>query len=198
ARAALAAADDASARRAVAPVRETPTPVARPIEPAPAETPVPRSAPEPMRAAVAAPVVREAASIATPALRSLDAEQWLDLVADLPLRGPVRELAASAAFVALDGAVLRLALPESDEHLKAPIMVHQLCEALAGPLGAAPQIRFEVAAAHVATTLHERNARERDARQSNAEDRFLSDPDVQRLMSQQGAKLVPDSIRPYE
>ena len=162
------------------------------------ETPLQRSAPEPVPAPPPAAPAREPAIAAAKSLRSLDAEQWLDLVADLPLRGPVRELAASAAFVALDGAVLRLALPESDEHLKAPIMVHQLCEALAGPLGGTPQIRFEVAAAAIAPTLHERNARERDARQSNAQDSFLSDPDVQRLMSQHGAKLVPDSIRPYE
>ncbi len=170
-----------------------------------AAPPPARPAPEPVRTAPpvdvppVAPPRDEAPPPAVAAkLRTLDAHQWLDLVADLPLRGPVRELAASAAFVALDGAVLRLALPEADEHLKAPIMVHQLCEALAGPLGGAPQIRFETAAASETVTLHERNARERDARQSNAETSFMSDPDVQRLMSQQGAKLVPDSIRPFE
>ncbi|TDK32867.1 DNA polymerase III subunit gamma/tau [Luteimonas terrae] len=198
ARAALAAADVAPAPRAAAPVRDVATPsIPRPA-PVEREAPVQPSAPEPVPAPPPAAPARTPVVAAATTLRSLDAEQWLDLVADLPLRGPVRELAASAAFVALDGAVLRLALPESDEHLKAPIMVHQLCEALAGPLGGAPQIRFEAAAANVATTLHERNARERDARQSNAQDSFLSDPDVQRLMSQQGAKLVPDSIRPYE
>ncbi|KPN20121.1 DNA polymerase III subunit gamma/tau [Xanthomonas sp. Mitacek01] len=201
ARAALAAADIAPAPRAAAPVRDVATP-STPSTPRPApverEAPVQPSTPEPVPAPPPAAPMREPVVAGTKSLRSLDAEQWLDLVADLPLRGPVRELAASAAFVALDGAVLRLALPESDEHLKAPIMVHQLCEALTGPLGGAPQIRFEAAAANVATTLHERNARERDARQSNAQDSFLSDPDVQRLMSQQGAKLVPDSIRPYE
>ena len=31
-----------------------------------------------------------------------------------------------------------------------------------------------------------------------AEQAFLSDPQVQRLMRQQGASLVPDSIRPYD
>ena len=151
---------------------------------------MPRRAP----AAVAEPVPALPSRTTT----ALDADRWLDLVADLPLRGPVRELAASAAFVDFDGAVLRLALPESDEHLKAPIMVHQLADALTATLGRAPQIRFEAAPASAAPTLHERNARERGTRQSSAEQNFLSDPDVQRLMSQQGAKLVPDSIRPYD
>ncbi|MDR7192739.1 DNA polymerase III subunit gamma/tau [Luteimonas terrae] len=200
ARAALAAQvapESASVRTAAPPqpVQQTPTPPRAVVE-----TPPARPAPQPVRTAPVADTqpVEAPPPVAAATLRTLDAHQWLDLVAELPLRGPVRELAASAAFVALDGAVLRLALPEADEHLKAPIMVHQLCEALAGPLGGAPQIRFETAVASETVTLHERNARERDARQSNAENSFMSDPDVQRLMSQQGAKLVPDSIRPFE
>ncbi len=155
-----------------------------------ADIEIPRRAAVATRAAPAPPTAGR--------IGALDADRWLDLVADLPLRGPVRELAASAAFVGFDDGVLRLALPESDEHLKAPIMVHQLADALASPLGHAPQIRFEAAPASAAPTLHERNARERETRQSSAEQNFLSDPDVQRLMSQQGAKLVPDSIRPYD
>ncbi|ASR44192.1 DNA polymerase III subunit gamma/tau [Xanthomonas citri pv. mangiferaeindicae] len=168
-------------------------PPAAPAAPVPEPSPAPRAEPP----AAPAPRAEPAPQAAKPSM-TLDADGWLDLVADLPLRGPVRELAASAAFVALDGDVLKLALPESDEHLKAPIMVHQLASALAGPLGATPQIRFETAAARTAPTLHERNAQQRDALQAAAEQNFLSDPDVQRLMSQQGARVVPDSIRPYD
>ena len=93
--------------------------------------------------------------------------------------------------------MLRLSLPASDDHLKAPFLVSQLAAALAAPFGAQPQIRFEAAQAAV-ETLHDRTERQRDARQASAENAFLADPDVQRLMSQHGAKLVPDSIRPYE
>lgn len=128
----------------------------------------------------------------------IDAAAWPDLVAGLPLRGPAKELAAHAAFVACVDNVLRLALPASDDHLKAPFLVQQLADALAKCWGIAPQIRFEAAQSEAAETLHARNSRQRDARQNAAENAFLSDPDVQRLMSQQGAKLVPDSIRPYE
>ncbi|MBB3343994.1 DNA polymerase III subunit gamma/tau [Luteimonas sp. RC10] len=221
--AARAALGDAAAPppRAAAPAPEAAT-LARPVPRAPADavpmaaagqgidmprkaapTPPPAPVPEPTPATRAeppaspAPRAEPAPSAAKPSM-TLDADGWLDLVADLPLRGPVRELAASAAFVRLEGEVLTLALPESDEHLKAPIMVHQLASALAGPLGATPQIRFETAAARTAPTLHERNAQQRDALQAAAEQNFLSDPDVQRLMSQQGARLVPDSIRPYD
>jgi len=129
----------------------------------------------------------------------LDASTWPDFVAALELRGPVRELAASSAFVAHGDGVLRLSLPESDEHLRAPFLVQQLADALGDRWGAPPQIRFEAApAGSVGETLHARNERERDERQGAAESTFLNDPDVQRLMQRHGARLVPDSIRPIQ
>ncbi|QDW67406.1 DNA polymerase III subunit gamma/tau [Luteimonas granuli] len=127
----------------------------------------------------------------------LDAASWPDLVAGLDLRGPVRELAASSAFVACDDGVLRLSLPESDDHLRAPFLVQQLAEALGARWGTAPQVRFEAAATAAGETLHARNERERDARQGAAEAVFHNDPHVQRLM-EQGARVVPDSIRPIQ
>jgi DNA polymerase-3 subunit gamma/tau len=129
---------------------------------------------------------------------SLDADGWVDLVASLGLRGPVRELASHASFLGWADGVLRLSLPASDDHLKAPFLVSQLAGALAPALGGSPQVRFEDGAKAAGETLHERKERERDARQAEAESAFLSDPDVQRLMRQHGAKLVPDSIRPFD
>ena len=178
-------------------------------KPAPSRTPPPRS-PSPPAAAVPG-AVREPeppakkASVDPPHTAvagstipvDIDAARWLDLVAALDLRGPVKELAAHAGFVSWADGMLRLSLPASDDHLKAPFLVSQLAAALAAPFGAQPQIRFEAAQAAV-ETLHDRTERQRDARQASAENAFLADPDVQRLMSQHGAKLVPDSIRPYE
>lgn len=113
------------------------------------------------------------------------------------MRGPARELAAHSAFIAYADGVLRLALPDAEEHLKAPFLVQQLSAALAPRFGGAPELRFESAAPST-DTLHARHTRQRDDRQSAAESAFMGDPDVQRLMSQQGAKLVPDSIRPFD
>ena len=47
-------------------------------------------------------------------------------------------------------------------------------------------------------TLKERSHRQRDERQTVAEETFMNHPDVRQLMQQHGARLVPDSIRPYE
>ncbi len=168
----------------------------------PSAAPPPRErAPEPPRPPAAPPPAEPMRAQAAPSPAGaveLDAGRWLDLVAGIALRGPVRELAAHASFVAWHDGVLRLSLPASDDHLKAPFLVSQLAEALAPALGAAPQVRFDAGAATTGETLHERNERRRDERQSAAENAFLSDPNVQRLMRQQGAKLVPDSIRPFD
>ena len=85
----------------------------------------------------------------------------------------------------------------TDEHLGGPAIVKIVAEALAAALGAVPQIRFE-AADRPAESLRDRNERARDQRQSLAEDTFLGDPDVQRLISQRGARIVADSIRPFD
>ena len=209
ARAALAAEmapSRAEARRAPAPAAEAHAPSPSPM---PQADPPPRAVAsvEPARPApVAAAAEPAPAAMAQPAVArpraapasSLDAAGWVDLVAGLSLRGPVRELAAHASFLDWDGGVLRLSLPASDDHLKAPFLVSQLANALAPRLGATPQIRIDEAAAVVGETLHARTARERDERQAAAENAFLSDPQVQRLMQEQGARLVPDSIRPFD
>jgi len=127
----------------------------------------------------------------------VNAATWPDFVAGLELRGPVRELAASSAFIAREGDVLRLSLPGSDDHLRAPFLVQQLADALAAHWGAPPQIRFEEGIAAAGETLHARNERVRDERQAGAEAAFHNDPHVKRLM-EQGARVVPDSIRPLQ
>jgi DNA polymerase-3 subunit gamma/tau len=186
ARTALAADDAVRTPSAVKPRRE-----AVKVQPTPAApTPAVPSKPE----AAATPAAPEV-SVAAP---ELDPEAWLDLVARLALRGPARELAAHSGFLAYADGQLRLSLPASDDHLKAPFLVQQLADALAGAWGQAPQIRVEAVQAEAAQTLHGRSARARDTRQHEAEHAFLADPQVQRLMSQQGATLVPDSIRPRE
>lgn len=165
-----------------------------PIAPPPAAQPVPAAAP---RAPAPPPAAAEPTKTPVAASSaSVDAERWLELVASIGLKGPARELASHVSFVGYADGVLRLSLPSSDEHLRAPLLVKQLADALASELGAAPQIRFEAEAGQ-GETLHQRNERQRDARQAAAEETFLADPAVQRLI-QKGAQVVPDSIRPFD
>ena len=170
---------------------------AGPAPRAPAVGPEPvRSAAPPIAAAVESPVAEPATR--PPSSGAIaDADAWHALVAESGLRGPARLLAEHSVFISCDGDVLRLALPASDEHLKSSALIMMVANAMAPALGSAPQIRFENAPAQ-GESLRQRNERARDERQNAAEAAFMNDPDVQRLISQHGAKLVPDSIRPLD
>ena len=158
----------------------------------------PRAAAAPP-AAAAVPPQAHAAPTPAPTGRQLDAAGWLDVVAGAGLTGPARQLAAHVAFLGHEGNVLRLALSPQDELLKTPNSTRALAQALAPALGAEPQLRFEAGAAAAASeTLHQRDTRERGARQEAAESAFMADPGVQALMQRHGATLVPDSIRPHD
>ena len=107
-------------------------------------------------------------------------------------------LAEHAGFVGYADGVLSLSLGPGDDLLRGnATTVAQVADALASTLGTAPQIRF-VEASRPSESLRERNDRARDERQAAAEANFMNDPDVQRLISQHGAKVVPDSIRPFD
>jgi DNA polymerase-3 subunit gamma/tau len=123
---------------------------------------------------------------------------WLDLLAGLGLKGPVRELAANAGFVSFDGNVLRVTLPELLDHLRTDGLVRQLAAAMTDVLGKLPKIEFVTSRAPSGETLHDRSRRERDQRQGEAEAAFLGDPAVQRLVGQYGARVQTDSIRPVD
>lgn len=145
--------------------------------------------PAPLAVAAAAAPVANAATLS-------NAEAWLDVIEHAGLRGPVRELAAHAAFVDYQAPLLRLALPEGMDYLHSDAMLESLSAALAPVLGLRPQIRFQIAAAAPGDTLHQRREREREQRQSEAESGFMADPVVQHLVKAYGARVLPDSIRP--
>jgi DNA polymerase III subunit gamma/tau len=128
----------------------------------------------------------------------IDNDRWLDLLANSGLRGPARELAAHAAFTGYVNGVLRLSLSADDDHLRSPSLVKALTDTVSAQLGGTVQLKFDSAKPANAETLHQRGERQRDAKQTAAEEQFMAHPDVQWLMSRQGAKLVPDSIRPFE
>ncbi|WCE04540.1 DNA polymerase III subunit gamma/tau [Pseudoxanthomonas sp. JBR18] len=146
-------------------------------------------APAPVTPVVPSTVTNAATDIA-------DADQWLALVASAQLSGPSKQLAANAAFGGYGDAVLRLSLAPGFEYLRTERSVGDLSEALGAALGQAPKIVFETA--DHGETLAQRDARRQDERRSSAEEQFMNHPDVQRLIQQQGARVVPDSIRPFD
>ncbi|MBN6149278.1 DNA polymerase III subunit gamma/tau [Xanthomonas sp. AmX2] len=174
------------------------SPALAPAPPSAAMPPPSASAPEPEMAMIP-PLAEPAAPAASRAPRELHAaEDWLELVAECGLTGPSRQLAANSAFVSYAQGVLRLSLSPGFEYLQSERSLGELASALATELGNRPKIVIETGIAVDAETLHERSHRQRGERQSAAETAFMSDPDVQALIQQQGARVVPDSIRPYD
>ena len=159
----------------MAPSLPTPPPAPAPVPSMPATSPMPASA--------------------EPALLVTDTEHWLSLVARSGLRGPVKLLAEHAAYVGHAEDVLRLSLAMEHEHLKSPSLVLQLGDAMARLLGGNVQLRFESGPAR-GETANVRNSRARDARQAGAEQGFVADPAIQRLVQVHGAQVVPESVRP--
>jgi len=132
-----------------------------------------------------------------PSALPVSADNWPEIIAALKLTGPVRELGAHAGFISREGERLNLSLPASDDHLVTPRLTEQLATALSPHFGgSAPKLHFTLGAKASSETLHQRTARDRDATQAAAEDAFMNHPDVQRLITQHGAKVVPNSIRP--
>lgn len=176
--------------------REIPAPVGKPV----AETPVapaveaqPQPEPvavAPIAAPVVAPVAGSAAVIAT-------AEDWLHFAGNSGMKGAARQLAENAAFVGYGEGVLRLSLDAGFDYLRSEKSLAELSNTLAGKFGTAPRIAFDHALGE-SETLQQRSHRERSIRQSADEENFMNNPDVQRLIQQHGAKLVPDSIRPFD
>ncbi len=205
--AAALAAKPAAARESGVGSRDQSREVAAPIASAPmaaapaksfdAHVDVPRAT-APSTAASPLPISETASPFAGEA-RLIDGNDWLDLLERVSLKGPVRELAANASFVGYTGVVLKLALPETLEHFRTDSLVRQLAGTLGEALGAVPRIEFVAPVADAGSeTLHDRARRERTQRQSEAEAAFMNDPAVQRLVSQYGARVQPDSIRPVD
>ena len=160
-----------------APVREAPAPVARP-----AGIAIAPSAPD---------------TAPSEAQGDLTADAWLELVAGSQLNGPSKQLAAHSAFISYQHGVLKLAISPGFEYLSSDRSQAALIAALTGPLGQAPRLVIDTGAAG-AETLHQRADRQRGERQTAAEAAFMADPSVQLLVQQHGARVVADSIRPFE
>jgi len=170
---------------------------AQPARPA---APAARVAPEPVQRPQGislTPVSSSASAAPAGPIALASPETWLELVAQSQLNGPSRQLAAHAAFVGFQHGVLKLAVSPGFEYLCSDRSLAALTEALSGPLGMTPRIVIEHGNAE-AETLHQRSDRQRGERQQAAEAAFLADPSVQLLIQQHGARVVTDSIRPFD
>ena len=167
---------------AVAPPRRPAAAAERPHEPAP-----PRAAPA--SAPVVAPVVRDANGL----------PDWDTLIERAGLRGPFGLLAQNAVLRERDGQTLVLALQPAHMSLAVEPMVSQMEERIGQALGERIRLRFVNSSLAAATqTPAARAAQARDAAQAAAEQAIEDDPLVQSLRREFGARVVPQSIKPFD
>jgi DNA polymerase-3 subunit gamma/tau len=134
---------------------------------------------------------------AVPPAEPLDAARWLDVIAQLSLQGPARQLVLHSAFEAFDGETLRLVLTEDAAQLDVAGLHAPIAEALRGVLGVRPRLAIRLGTGS-SDTAHQRDQRERASRQAEAEAAFRRLPEVQRLVAEQGARILVDTIRPFD
>jgi DNA polymerase-3 subunit gamma/tau len=174
----------AAPRPAVAaPARTPPVPIR-------AEAPTPRTAPAPTPApAVATPVARDADGL----------PDWESLIERAGLRGPFSVLAQNAILRERDGQTLVLALQPAHMSMAVEPMVSQMEERIGNALGERIKLRFvSQNQAAGAQTPAARAAQARDSAQAAAERAIEDDPLVQTLKRDFGARVVPQSIKPFD
>ncbi len=124
---------------------------------------------------------------------------WESLIERAGLRGPFGLLAQNAVLRERDGQTLVLALQPAHMSLAVEPMVSQMEERIGQALGERIRLRF-VGHSHgaVTETPAARAAQVRDAAQAAAEQSIEGDPLVQSMKREFGARVVPQSIKPFD
>lgn len=172
----------------------------RPPAPAPA-----RASAAPARAVeVSAPPVAAAPAPApapaVPVTRDADGlPDWESLIERAGLRGPFSVLAQNAILRERDGQTLVLALQPAHMSMAVEPMVSQMEERIGNALGERIKLRFvSQNQAAAAQTPAARAAQARNSAQAAAEQAIEDDPLVQTLKRDFGARVVPQSIKPFD
>ncbi|WP_243049291.1 DNA polymerase III subunit gamma/tau [Dyella sp. RRB7] len=156
-----------------------------------AEPPAPRAAPVPAAPVATAP--REPVAVDARGL-----PHWDTLIEQANLRGPLGQLAQNAALREREGNTLVLALQPAHMHLAVEPMVGQMEDRISQAMGERIRLRFVEERGAAPETPAARAANAREAAQSAAEQAIEEDPLVQSLKREFGARVVPQSIKPFE
>jgi DNA polymerase III subunit gamma/tau len=123
---------------------------------------------------------------------------WEALIQRADLRGPLGQLAQNSALRGREGNTLVLALQPTYMHLAVEPMVSQIADRLSDVMGEAVKLRFIGDSQGAEQTPAARAATARSAAQSAAEASIEGDPLVQALKREFGARVVPQSVKPFE
>ncbi|WP_266168114.1 DNA polymerase III subunit gamma/tau [Dyella subtropica] len=191
-RAEQSAATSATPRAPAAPVRSAPS------APAAIERPAAIRTPESAPSRVEPAPVPQAPARTAPVLDANGLPNWDKMIDQAGLRGPLGQLAQNAALREREGQTLVLALQPIHMHLAVEPMVSQMEERVSQAMGERIRLRFVSDQGGGAETPAARAANARSAAQSAAEQSIEDDPLVQSLRREFGARVLPQSVKPFE
>ncbi len=126
---------------------------------------------------------------------SLDASTWPQIAAGLELSGLSRQLAANCAFLARQGAVVRLGLDARHESMRTKAQEERLAQALSRALGESVRVEIEIVEAPGETLAADR-ARQSANELEAARVALADDSTARALQERFGATLHPETVRP--
>jgi DNA polymerase III subunit gamma/tau len=178
-----------------APRQAPPPAVAQPARQAP---PAPAArAPAAAPPAVAAPVAQPPSPPRPLAVGANGLPDWHDIVERANLRGPIGQLAQNCTLRGMEGEAMVLALQPQHLHLAVEPLTSQMEEKVSNALGRRVRFRFVAEGGNLGTPAERRAQAASDA-QATAEASMDSDPLVQALKRDFGARVIPQSIKPVE
>jgi DNA polymerase III subunit gamma/tau len=121
---------------------------------------------------------------------------WRSLVENKLKLGLARALAQNCEMIRYDENTITLRVAESQKHLASPNYQEKLSSAIDAHYGRKIKLEFEIG--HEANTPAKQIAKEKATIQSNAETAIMQDDFVQALISDFGATIIPNSIKPTQ
>jgi DNA polymerase-3 subunit gamma/tau len=152
--------------------------------------------PPPPPQAAPAEIVAEAPQ--GPRLSGSSTQEWVELVAILPLTAMARQFAEHCALVGREGNRFELALDPGFENLRNPKWEEVLQKALSGYLG--EPVTINVGTGDAGATVTPKQVREQRQQQAQAaaEQAIIDDPNVQSILEHFDGQIAPGTIRPAE
>jgi DNA polymerase-3 subunit gamma/tau len=133
-----------------------------------------------------------------------DTSSWMAALDHMGIRAGARQLADNCVVLGEEDGTLRLGLAHEHQLLLSDILRRQIEQALSSAIDRPLRLRIELMgdqsspAAVTADTPASRAQTARRQRQSQAEERFAGNPDIQAALVALDGEVAPGSIRPFD
>jgi DNA polymerase-3 subunit gamma/tau len=164
-------------------------------KPTPIATKAPLQQAQFVRPTPAAPTQDTAPTMPSTSALTPSEANWHDIVNQLPLQGVVMQLAKHTSFLSYQNNLIELNMARSHAALAAPKLVAQVQTALSTYFGVSLTLDLKNTSAATIQTPATREKAKTEQNKADAKTAIESDANVQFMMNEMGATVVPDSIK---